>query len=328
MFQVSWSKISLWRKCRQAYHYRYDQNLDKKAPAVYLIKGNVLGEMLDARAQAKDASKVLDVYAKKYASLFVEEQEMHGNFVEDVERIYAGYCREYADEKLKYIAVEMELKVKLTLKIEFIGYIDKLVRDSNKQIWIMDHKSMGSIPDENNRYSDLQQVFYGWSYNQTVKPKLEASGIIWDYLRTKPPTIPETLKNGQLTVRANIDTDYYTYKSEINRLGLKMTLPYAETLERLKAQPSKFFQRVQLPLSNSTMVSQVVEDLTHTAEEIFAYENTSGTAPHGRNMTRDCPQCTFFELCQSELRGYDSAFIRKTKYVTREENPRGKKVTV
>lgn len=320
MFEVSWSKIKTWRHCRKQYQYKYFERIQRKAPALPLIRGSALGEMLDARALGKDPKKVLAKYEKEYRTLFIEEQEMYGDFIGDLRRIFNNYVLNYKDEKLEYLGIEVEVRVKLTKSIEFHGYIDKIVKDKNGQLWELDHKSHKSIPDEDNRYSDLQQVFYTWAYNKMVKPKDQVSGVIWDYIKTKPPTIPESLKAGGLTKRANIDTTYETYLEEINRLKLNPK-DYTEILTSLKKGPNTFFQRVKLPEVNGPMVETVVGDLIDTAEEIEVAHSIKPRDFRGvRNMTKDCSFCEFFELCQTELRGYDSSFIRKTKYVPRENS--------
>ncbi len=313
MAEVSHSKIKTARRCWKMFDYRYRQRIKKKAPPLPLIRGSMLGEMLNARALGTDAERILKKYEKEYGKLFREEKEMYGDIIGDVRAIFRNYDNHYENEKLEYIGIEVEVRVPLTPEIEFIGFIDKVVKDKNRQIWNMDHKSHKSIPSEDNRYADLQQLFYVWAYNKTVKPREQMSGIIWDYLRTKPPTIPESLKAGGLTKRKDLDSTYEVYLTEIKRLKLDPK-DYAEPLERLKKGPNQFFQRVKLPESNGSMVTTVVNDLIDTAKSIQG--NTLTT----RNMTWDCPQCEFFELCQTELRGYDSSFIRKTKYVKREDS--------
>lgn len=324
MFQVSWSKIRTWRTCKRSYWYKYNEGLKKKSPPLPLLRGAALGEMLDLRAMKKNGLKALDKYAETYRLLFIEEQEMYGDFIGDLTKIYQGYCETYDKEGFEYTGIELELKVKLTKNIEFVGYIDKIVRDKEKLLWEMDHKSHKNIPGEDQRYADLQQVFYVWGYNQGVKKeKNKLSGVLWDYIRTKPPTVPEQLKNGELSRRANMDTTYSTYLAEIKSLKLDPA-NYRDILERLKSEPNTFFQRVKLPSSNDAMTKTVVQDMINTAQEIY-FVTGVGVLPWTKDQaTRsmsnwNCPGCEFFEVCQTELRGYDASFIKKTRYTDREE---------
>jgi hypothetical protein len=136
------------------------------------------------------------------------------------------------------------------------------------------------------------------------------SGVIWDYIRTKPPAVPEQLKNGELTKRKNIDTTYDTYLGEINRLKLNPK-DYAEILSQLKPRADMdFFQRIRLPTPGKDLIYNVVHDATETAKEIQRLGGVSKV----RSMDRTCKQCEFYSLCSAEFRGHDSDFIRKSEY--------------
>ena len=316
MPEVSWSKIKLWRRCPKAYDYKHNQRLVRRKKAAPLLRGEIVGAMLDARAVKKDPWEVLATYAEKYKALFREEREMYGDLIEDLTRIMQGYFDTYEDDDLEYEGVEEFVATDLTGDIRFVGYIDKIAIDKKtKRRWILDHKSHKNIPGDEQRASDLQLVFYIWAWNRWNKSR-PVDGILWDYIRTKPPAIPEVLKNGTLSKRENIDTTYAIYRDEVLKQGLKLA-DYKDILESLKKRGSeKFYKRVKLPSPPQSMVESVVEDARQTA--VMIARLSKSFTP--RNLTRDCSFCEYYQLCQAELRGLDAAFIKKAEFETKEPN--------
>lgn len=316
---VSFSRVKLWRRCHYAHHLKYDKNLSRKRRAVPLLRGEILGQMLDARAfptiVKKSPERILRKYAKQYAQLWVEEKEKYGDVPGDIAKLYEGYCRKYANEDFEYLAYEEFIALDLVKNIRFIGYIDKRVKDSNGRMFLMDHKSHKIIPNDDQRFTDLQKVFYVWAFNDTNTSK-QATGFIWDYIRTKAPTVPDQLVKGGLSQRANADTDYWTYLGELKRLKLD-TKPYLDHLAMLKKKPDTRYIRVTMPNPSKALITNVVNDLKETAIEIHTSKSKD------RNMTRMCPSdCDFYNLCRAEVSGLDADYVRKNEYEEREPNER------
>lgn len=323
MPHVNQSRIKSYRRCPKQFEYKYIEGIQPKRPAPPLLRGHIIHEMLDARVQRffkapqavpmRTPKMILEEYAKKYKTLFIEEQERYGEtFIDDIRRIFEGYVRTYEDEKLTYLGSEEFVGTDIAADLRFVGTIDRRVADPSGRHWLMESKSHKSIPGEENRFSDLQTVFYIWAWNRE-NPTRPLSGVIWDYLRTKPPRIPEVLKStGQLSQAQNIDTDYFTYVSEVRRLQLNPSI-YTDFLNSLKQRSKdRFYLRVKLPAPSNTMVETVVADMRATAVTL----NTLKVFP--RNMTKDCSFCEYYRLCHAEVRGLDSAFVRKADYEERE----------
>lgn len=318
MPSVSFSRIKLYRRCHYAHHLKYNENLARKRRAIPLLRGQIIGEMLDARAMPilkQDPYKILKKYQKQYDRLFLEEKEKFGDVPGDIKRLFEGYERKYAHEELEYLSHEEFIAIDLVKDIRFIGYIDKRVKDEKTgRHFLMDHKSHKNIPNEDQRFSDLQKVFYVWAWNETNSTR-QVSGFIWDYIRTKAPTVPELLKDGKaLSQRANMDTDYWTYLAEIkkHRFDIK---PYMETLQRLKKQADKTYIRITNPSPAKVLIDTVLADLKSTAVEIHSSKLKD------RNLTRMCPSdCDFYNLCRAEICGHDAAYVRKAEYEEREPN--------
>lgn len=314
MFEVGYSMVRSYRRCPRQYKYKYIQHLQRKRPPSPLIRGTILHEMLNARAlrsmrkPTRTPPSILNGYADKFTELFREEREEYGeNFIEDIHRVWDGYERTYENDGWKYEASEEEIVTELNNNIIYKGHLDKRIIWRDRR-WIVDHKSHKTIPDETNRFNQYQILLYLWCYNREVPKANRAEGLIWDYLRTKPPTIPERLKSGELTQRANLDTDYFTYVQELKRLRLDPK-PYANYLNSLKQKsPTKFYLRVPLPEPSREMTMSVVDDFKQTAKEM---KEASGFPRH---MDRACSYCEYYRLCSAELRGLDHKFIEKTEF--------------
>jgi PD-(D/E)XK nuclease superfamily len=316
MLETRYSMVKAYRRCPKSADYKYNQNLQRKKPAPPLLRGTILHAMLDARISGKSGTKkalaILDEYEQKYRALFREEQELYGeSFIADIRRVYEGYERTYgtlAEDELEYEASEELVSTNLTPDIRYTGHLDKRVitkRDGRR--WILDHKTHRVIPTEEQRFQDYQILMYIWAWNRE-NPNDQIDGVMWDYIRTKPPRIPEALKSGELSQAKNIDTDWYTYTKELTRLRLDPK-PYQQFLKDLKGRSGdRFYLRVKLPAPSKVMVEQVVKDFRETSIIM------NGLDVYPRTMTRDCSWCEFYRLCNAELRGLDAAFIQKTEY--------------
>jgi CRISPR/Cas system-associated exonuclease Cas4 (RecB family) len=270
--------------------------------------------MMDRRAEGGDPYKLLKEKAKEYRVYIREDPENYGDLIQNAEVIFRNYETYYENDGLTYVTSEHEVRVQLIEGVEFVAHIDKIVEDGNNLLWVMEHKNHRNIPDTEHRMSDLQTVLYLWAYNQKNKKK-PAIGIIWDYLRSKVPAVPEQLVKGGLSQRKNMDTTYETYVAELDRLKLDHA-PYQQFLDYLKSQVNSFYERVYLPM-DVILTEAILDDTRSTAREI----KENGLSVADRNLNWQCKSCEFFDLCMAELRGLDSKFIRKSKYI--EEEPNG-----
>jgi len=301
----SHSKVRTWRRCPKMYDYKYEQGLIRKTAPAALLRGVTYHEMLDAKVMGMDPMEALVAYTKIYNELWDEEKEKYPS-PEELTSLYHRYVEHYKDDTLNYNG-RSEIEVTAEYRgIKFLGIIDKIPEDEAGRVWVMDHKTHKVIPDENNRFSDLQTVLYWWALREQGE---ETDGVLWDYIRTKPPAVVEVLKKGGLTRRVNLDSDYTTYMKAIidNELD---PADYQEELNRVKR--NIFFKRVYLPRPNEELIQEVVGEFFTTAQEI---ENSTSKV---RNMTRDCSSCSYFQLCQAELRGLDGSFIKKQVFTVRE----------
>jgi len=332
METISYSEVSAYRRCPKSWEYRYKERIKRKRRGVRLLIGSILHEMLDAYIMPKiqraegnksyegaDPWDVLENYAEQYSAYFEEERDKYGDIIGNCGLIFEAYLRKYRRDELTYVASEFPIEIDLSqlgsnaIPVTVIGFIDKIAVDQQKRRWVMDHKFMKSIPSAEDRFSELQLLLYVWLYGMQ-KPADKIDGVCWDYARSKPSTVPEVLKNGQLSKRKNLDCDPYTYLKTIRANGLN-DADYVDMLEHLEGKEETFFERVFLPLPGTDMVVEVVSDFLQTTAEIQAKREDGRCA---RSMSPfNCATCDFRPLCEAEVRGLDADFIRKSEYEER-----------
>lgn len=321
MPSTSQSEINLFRKCMKAHDLRYRERLERKRPIVPMLRGKILHEMLHNHVMTKklknfkeDAWDALEKYAEEYKKFFEEEKEEHGDIIAECERLFLAYVKKYKNDDLTYEESEIFVATDLSDDLRFVGYIDKIAIDLHKRRWIMDHKFMKSIPDAEARFHELQMIYYIWAWNRW-RPDQPVDGICWDYVRTAPPTMPATLKSGELSQKASLRCDRDTYEGEIKRLKLDPK-PYKKYLEMLGKKDHMFFERVFLPTPSQKQIAQVVEDLRTTAVMI---KHMKGIAP--KSMSKfNCQGCQYKQICEAEIRGLDVKFVKKKHFKKKERH--------
>ena len=215
------------------------------------------------------------------------------------------------------VRIEPELTVPLIEGVEFTGKIDGIVKDAKGRHWILEHKTFAKETSEAQRMSDIQVSLYSWLMTEAGMKK--PAGVIWDYLRKKIPATPGLLKKGGLSKAQGVDTTHEKYLQAIHDNDLDPA-DYEDVLEKLKLQKDKFLYRVVLPFSDQ-VTDIIVTDLKSSATEI----KHLGHILQDRNLTRDCSWCDYFSLCQGELRGHDTDFIKKREYIVEKKRHGSKK---
>lgn len=302
--RTSYSRVKSWRRCHNQHYYKYVMQIEKKQPPIGMFKGKIIHDLLEAHLLGKNWKTVLSKYQKEYNKLFASEKAELGDIPGDMGKIMNNYVKHWKNDGLKYLKVEEKFEVKLSKGLVFVFQLDALVRDKKKRVWLFERKTPKKFPEEDVRMADLQTLLYVWGLEQN---KIAVEGILWDYVRSKPPTEPEVLKKGGLSIAQNIDTDYDTYLEAIIKNKLRPR-DYREKLKSLEGASEKFFRRVYMT-APPDVIKQLVKDMISTSEEI-----QKNPECRVRSLSFDCKQCMFHNLCQAELRGLDTDFILKSQY--------------
>jgi hypothetical protein len=327
--ELSISKVKKWRRCQKAYEYKYIQKLTPKKKAVALTRGTWMHSCLEARDQGRNwIETIKELKAKEYDPLFEEEKAELGPLPTEVFRIMRGYVQTYdkVDKEYEVISCEQQFMIKLPgYPLILTGVIDKIARKkSTGGIWLFEHKTVGrDLPSEDYKITDIQTsiyVFAAMCIAESLGFKSEdVEGIIFDYIKTKPPTIPEVLKSGEMS-RRRIDCDKWTYLECLKKAGLDPK-DYTDFLDKL--EENKFFVRVPMSRSDD-MVIQLVNELVYSGIQIIALTGKpTAVLTRSLDWTCDRPRCEYRDLCIADVQRLDTDFLKQTQFTTGDEEDGG-----
>jgi len=271
-------------------------------------------DMLEADLKGRDPFRVLARYAKEQGKLFKAEIEEYGDIIQDVGdimRAYFSYYKEDETEPIKYNRRYAEHWIELPIGEEllFVMKIDAFLRTSNGLRWLGEHKTFGRAPNDDDRWRNLQSCVYLQACHELGIEDFD--GIMWNYIRSKSPTIPQRLKSGDLSTRS-IDTlpsvvartrDHYRLPTDGNA---------ADLIAKAERNLGNWFFRVYTPVK-STVVAEVYGDFINTAIEMMEGHGKK----KDRNIGMHCGWCDFEPICRATLTGGDADFVKEKGYVTR-----------
>lgn len=321
VFEVSHTKIALWRRCRMAYHYRYVRRLQPRVKGRPLRVGTLVHVGLEAIIQGKrHLPAMLKEIAK--AKIFDEEKAMLKDEAQSMAIVLDAYQEFWRKEPIKYVEVngrlsEHELRAPLVggkQPIDFIGYVDNVGVFRGVQLLI--ERKTGSF-DAVGKWWDNQTTYYAhfWPH----KTKFPIDGVLWDMISTKTPTEPKPLQRGGLSIQA-IDTLPAVVLAIAEKHGMTDHESTKTLLERAHANLGQWFQRKRTNVRKAATDSQI-EDLIRTAQEI--QENGYDTPT--RTLDRHCGWCDFAPLCEIHFIGGDQEDAIERGYVQKDRPRTGKK---
>jgi hypothetical protein len=246
--------------------------------------------------------------------MFDAEREEYGDIIADIRCIMTEYFTHWDEESLKYVRMKgrssehlFEVEVD---RIRVKGKIDAIGR-ANKMRWLIEHKTFTNMPNEDHRWRNIQGAVYikvmqlmGWK---------EVDGVLWDYIKSRPPARPELLKSGKMSER------------KINTLPSRLI----ETLKEHKLNPKDFstlimsaehnrreyFQRIFNP-TKQYVVDALWKEFIETAQEMEKFHGKKNTM----NIERHCDWCEFEPLCRAQLQGSDVDYVKEREFYASEDD--------
>jgi hypothetical protein len=346
------SKVKMFRRCQKQFAFRYDYApagrelipLKKKLP---LYRGSWMHALQEAlhyqwagfdeftitfgegkqmlKIDATCWQDVQEVLAEQFDQMFDEEKEDLGDLATDTERLFKSYLRFWQHDQETYTVAEYngEPMIEFTLEVPlpgidsiFKGRIDLVVEDEEfGGFWIWDAKWVKSIPPPEERMMSPQSILYLWALREHYN--LDVRGFVYNYGRTKPPTIPAVLKRpaGMLTTRKSIDTDYYTYlraiKDNHGKNWRRYIDYYKPKLQDLKGREALWFRRERIPIEEGAIDQAVLEFIA------------SGKQINDRLIPQSAPRsyfynckfgCDYHTLCVGEFQGLNIKPLIKHGY--------------
>jgi hypothetical protein len=309
------SMIKTFRRCPKQAQYKYVERLKPRALGKPLREGDWGHKLLETYYKGGEWRDTHELMTRKFATLMDEEREMVGDMPRTMERLMLSYLWHYRDDPWTIHDTEFMLEAELPNGHIFRVKIDLLVEDQFG-LWLVDHKFNAKMPDSNFRILDIQSPMYVWA---ALKNKIPVNGFIWNYVRRKPPTIPQITKAGRLSYR-KIETDYLTLARSIKTNNIRPAL-HKDWLLRLKAQRyqhgepqiSPFFQR-RIIERNNDMLKHFAREALHTSKRMHSYPFDNVEIVE-RVPDRSCGfMCSYSDICTLEAFGGDTRNLRKQRY--------------
>jgi len=316
--RLSNSKAKTWRRCPKKYEFKYVEKLEPKQKGVALERGSWIHELLEKYYDGDDWKAHHKKLTNQFYSLFEEQREHLGDLPQEILRIMRAYFARYHYEDSDLTVVDSELDEIVTMPngVDLNVIIDLIVEDSKGRLWAWDHKTRKNFSDSDSMLLDPQLTLYYWALQKMGYKPL--AGVVYNEIRTKPPTIPERLKSGGLTQRMNIDTDVSTYMAEIKRHGLDPQ-DYTKILNHIAVkQKDSFFRRTMIPKDKPVLI-QAMRELGWTADEIT---NATDTGHFPRTFIQGACSwdCEYKDLCITQLHGGDIEPMIKMNFQRRKKD--------
>lgn len=332
--RFSLSAVQSWRRCQQQYYYRYVRGLRRRdkfpAPALgevlhaYLARFYAGLKPYDA-APPNDAAAGLHRHAlsstaaeydpvlRRYTRTAFEmgdEDKARGlsqvlpTAARIAERYFVAHGQHDAREQ-RVLEVEFTINVLpgsalLMHPIAITGIVDLITEEriSGKTL-LWEHKSTERVPEQHVRLTDLQTMLYAVILDRFRGTKIDA--VRWNHLRTKEPTVPEQLKSGHLTRRADLDSTWEVYRARIAECG-HSEADYADVKERLEnRERSVYFPRHEqvIVARPDILLGDFAADCTAAMTARAAWER--GDCRPVRAVARDCGWCDYYPLCEAAI---------------------------
>ncbi len=337
VLNISKSAVDAYRQCQQLYYYRYFQKIKKRGGTRVLELGSLLHKYLEEyyRAlkpvgRAKRGLKPRDAHIKAQMMAAAEftprirksvrdlialgQRELAAEFNELIplagritDRYYLTHGESDADE-FEILMIEDWLNLDILeaeddlLKVRSNSRLDMLTRQrATGRVHLWENKSAANIPEMSIRLRDLQTTLYAEKLFKLGMIPARVDAVMWNYLRTKEPTVPESLIRGGLSRRADLDSTWEVYSRELDRLRLAH-MDYQEQRERLEGrEATAFFPRYeQVILADAR---RLLGDYVQTASDIrdarHAWERKERRPV--RTLGPHCDWCEFSRLCNAAL---------------------------
>lgn len=315
------SMLKTFRRCPKQAQFKYVDRLKPRRPGKPLSRGVWLHYLLEAYHLGNDWLAVHKKLSKKFNEMFDEEKDYYGDMPNECYRIMVSYIWYYKLDPWKVLDTEFVLETEFPDGTLYRCRIDMLV-ETQFGLYLVDHKSHKTLPDHSFRLLDGQSALYVWC---ALRNKIPVEGFIWNYLRTKAPSVPQLTLSGRRS-RRRMDTDYPTFVREIKRWqenGYKITrgdIEFANHLKSIRYQPgepqvSTFFRRDPLE-KQPDMLRRVALENYHTSRRMHGYDFGSRDTVE-RIVDRACSfSCAYTDLCTIELMGGNTRPLSRQNYTT------------
>lgn len=318
IFKVSQSKVKTWRRCRQAYWYRYVMKLRRIFKSRPLQFGTIVHNMIEEDANGRDPMKYLRKLGRDQGEMFRVQREAYGEIIDDARLIMTEYFNHWEDYDLIYVNLkgkraEHSFEVEIADGLIATGKLDNIAKSKGLR-WLVEHKTFSQMPNDDHRWRNIQPAVYIEVNDRLGLPPLD--GILWDYIRSKPPSYPQILKSGKMSARG-LDSLPLRIIETFKERGININEPkFKGLMKSAKQNRSRYFQRIHTPV-RPKVVKSLFGDFVNTAQEMRKLHGQNEARV--RNIDRHCDWCDYEPLCRAALMGLDEKFIMKREYTNADE---------
>jgi len=324
---VSVSAMQEFLKCRQAWKFSSSRgyNLQPVIPNKHLLLGSAIHEALAAyylrqkhTAEECVSMGIPHIQAAYDAvwdqALYDVENSLLGEMPESVLQYNAlgrNMLEQYErwapeNDDFEVIAVEHKMVVPVH-HFDFVGVLDMLIKDKDGCYWVLDHKTLGRVPEYRELLFSLQASAYMWAARKVFDVPI--SGVMFNILVKTEVKSPSILKSGAISQNVRQATTRELVEQEIVRLGFDRK-DYAEFIGKLGE--NKYNVRIPVVPTDGMLAWW-----ERTLESVGTH--MLGNPMITPSVAKNCSWCSFGTLCERIRNGMRWQPIAKVDYMERKE---------
>jgi hypothetical protein len=237
-----------------------------------------------------------------------------GREVNDLVEDYLAYWQGHAEAPGPWTTENTEVPVEWSPRAGIVlsATIDVLKRDRDGNLWIWERKSTQDIPDSDWRTVDPQTML---QYVLARQMGLPISGIVFDYICTRPGRVPRVKNDGHLYQSDENMTTRARQFAEAERHMRQARVPesYINAQRSRLVADGQWFQRfVTLRPDENGLLT--MRDVAQTLRHIHAAEDGQ-YFPRSVNLL-DCRLfCPYGKLCMAEYQLGRPSAARRDEYM-------------
>lgn len=345
---LNYSQIAEWNRCRYRYNLSTLRHVQSRAVLRAMDLGSALHAGMEAamrtmlRVAAKPSGSAkapsvegriksavtvaLTRWADEQIALRGGREQLTEEEIEGIQHILncGGQITQRAIEylgpkrwrtvtvgKAKRPGIELAVQTRLPVKGwgGFHCTIDWIVEDLTEGgIWVADYKFRGQFTPMEAEEVNLQLAIY--QYVLLAKYGLETSGTMMFQGRNTPPAQPTVNKNGSMS-RARIATDWPTYEAALESAGLDPKDYESEMRLKLDYE----FFRLDKMYRSMDEAQAIWDQIVIPAGKSIIRDRQDPTRMWRHLSYMNCNGCWARDFCLTELRGEDTDFLLKTRYI-------------
>ena len=323
VFRFSQSKINTKRRCDFAAHLAYNEKIkpiEIKRPFTF---GGIVHDMLDAECNGKDPMRLLRKIANEKREIFDAQKEQLGEIVRDIRWIMQEYLEVYEKDPVIFLkrgnkraehAYEVEVEDGLVFEWRVDAFA-KMKKSKLKFLW--ENKTGQKQMDAIEEMTSVQAATYIRGGQILGLPEMD--GIAWNFVLSKPPTVPQLLKDGTLGTRKDIITLPQVVRATIKAHGLKAA-DYEALFSIATAGRARYFRR-RFDVIKPRVVENVWRDFIQDARRMADDPNFKNRSKH---LGRHCSWCDYKAICLAELTGKSSDKVKEIHFEPRTKKEESK----